>query len=144
MSKVWDNINDLLQKKGKRQHPGYFLKNKTKLTDNQEIVDEFNSYFSSVATKLKSQNIQKHNCHFSSYLKRPCDKSIFFHPTNETEIINVMQELNPTKSTDFDGISQYIIKQVLHFIAKPLVHICNLSFWSGKVLNRSMSIYFVQ
>ena len=133
MSKVWDNINDLLRKKGKRQHPGYFLKNKTKLTDNQEIVDEFNSYFSSVATKLKSQNIQKHNCHFSSYLKRPCDKSIFFHPTNETEIINVMEELNPTKSTDFDGISQYIIKQVLHFIAKPLVHICNLSFWSGKV-----------
>ena len=83
--------------------------------------------------KIKTQNIQRPKCHFSTYLQSPCDQSLFFHPTNETEITNIIQELNPTKSSDFDGISQYIIKQVLHFIAKPLVHICNLSFWSGKV-----------
>ena len=133
ISKVWEVINDLLQKRGKHKHPGYFLKGANKLIDNQAIVDEFNSYFSNIATKLKSQNIQKPKCHFNTYLRSPCDKSIFFHPTDESEIISIIQQLNSTKSTDLDGISQYIIKQVLHFIAKPLVHICNLSFWSGKV-----------
>ena len=57
------------------------------------------------------------------------------HPTNETEIIKIVQQLNSTKSSGLDGISQYIIKQVVHVIAKPLVHICNISFLSGKVPN---------
>ena len=122
MSKTWEVINNLLQKRGKHQYPGYFLKGLDKLSDSQIIVDEFNSYFSNIAKTIKSQNIQESRCHFSTYLQNPCDKSIFFYPTDETEIINVIQELNPTKSTGFDGISQYIVKQVLYYIAKPLVH----------------------
>ena len=133
VSKVWDVLNDLLARKGKRKYPSYFLKGKNKITDNQQIANEFNSYFSNVATKLKSEHIQKSKCHFSSYLKGACNNSIFFYHTNETEIINLVKQLNSSKSTDFDGVSQYTIKKVIHSIVKPLVYICNLSLSSGKV-----------
>ena len=97
------------------------------------IVNEFNPYFSSIATKLKSKHIQKPKCNFSSFLRDPCSKSIFVHPTNETEVLNIVKLHNSTKSTYFEGISQLIIKHVIHFIVKPIVFICNLSFLSGKV-----------
>ena len=105
------------------------MKGTNKVTDNQQIANELNSYFSNVASKLKSEPKR----HFSSYLQGACSNSIFFYRTNETEMINLVKQLNSTKSTDFDGVSQYTIKQVIHFIVKPLVYICNLSLSSGKV-----------
>ena len=53
-----ERVNDLFAKRGKRKYPSYFLKGMNKVTDNQQIANEFNSYFSSVATKLKSEHIQ--------------------------------------------------------------------------------------
>ena len=103
-----------------------------KVTDNQQIANEFNSYFSNVATELKSEHIQEPKRHFSSYLQGACNNSIFVYRTNETEIINLVKQLNSTKNTDFDGVSQYTIKQIIHSIVKPLVYICNLSLSSGK------------
>ena len=57
VSKVWDVLHDLLAKRGKWKYPSYFLKGMNKVTDNQQIANEINSYFSNVATKLISEHI---------------------------------------------------------------------------------------
>ena len=133
VSKVWDVLNDLLARKGKRKYPSYFLKGMNKITDNQPIANEFNSYFSNVATELKSEHIQEPKCHFSSYIQGACNNSIFFYCSNETEIINLVKQLNSTKSTDFDGVSQYTIKTCYTFHSQTTcVYMQPFSFiWKG-------------
>ena len=96
------------------------MKGLNKLTDGQLIVNEFNFYFSNIATKLKSDNIVQSRKNFDSYLTSKCDVPMFFNPTDEVEVIQIVKNLKSSKSTGFDGISQYIIKQVIHCIVNPL------------------------
>ena len=109
------------------------MKGDDKITDNQTIVEEFNSFFSNIATKIKANHVQRSNEHFSSFVLENCQNSIFLKPTNETEIVEIVKHFKASKSTGFDGISQAVIKQVIYFITKPLVHIINLLFSSGRV-----------
>ena len=108
------------------------MKDDIKITDNQIIVEEFNSFFSNIATKIKSNIAKTSTDHFSSSLSNHCHNSIFLSSTNETEIIKVVKQLKSSTSSGFDDISQSVIKQVIHCITKPLVHIMNLSVSSGK------------
>lgn len=132
LSKVWKTINGLLGRQ-KKELPSYFIKKGEKITDNQIIVEEFNSFFSNIAADIKANHLQTSNKHFSSYLPSKCKNSIFFKPTNEVEILEVVKQLKSCKSTGFDEISQFLIKNTIHYIIKPIVHICNLSLSCGKV-----------
>ena len=58
---------------------------------------------------------------------------MFFYSITESEIINVLSNLKPTKSSGFDKISSFVIKQVVCYIVTPLRHIFNLSLSSGIV-----------
>ena len=108
LSVVWKIINCLFGRQ-KKELPSYFMKNDGKLIDNQLIVEEFNSFFSNIASNIKANYVQKSNHHFSFYLPGKCETSIFFNPTNEIEILGVVKQLKSCKSVGFDGISQFLI-----------------------------------
>ena len=140
--KVWQVIKDLLGKKSDRSFPSFFVKSEpggTKLTNDQAIADEFNKYFSEIASKLKnefkSNKILYLPPHFTSYLKHKCDKSIFFNPTTEAEIIRTAQSLKLKNSSGHDGISSRVITESINLIALPLSYVFNLSLSSGVVPN---------
>ena len=101
------------------------MKGNDKITDNQTIVNEFNSFFSNIAANIKSNHVQTSNQPISSFDIENCPNTIFLKPTNETEIIDIVKHFKASKSMGFDGISQAVIKQVMFFITKPLVHIMN-------------------
>ena len=63
------------------------------VTDNKAIVNEFNNFFNSIATKIDSKIIQTKTT-FQGTLKSPNKKSFFIHPTTKEEIEDNIKLLN--------------------------------------------------
>ena len=133
--KVWQIINDLMCKKNKKNFPLYFMKNNVKVYKNEDIVNEFNNFFSNIAANTLKQIRHSSRKQFSHYLKNPCQTSMYFYPTNELEIIKIVKDMKMSYSTGFDDINTFVVKQVIYSILTPLVHIVNLSLCSGVVPN---------
>ena len=92
-------------------------------------------FFSNIGPQLADEIETANDVHFTNFLPEPFDKSLFLHPTNPTEIINITKALNSSKSQGHDRISTSLLKQIIHFIVAPLVHIFNLSISLGKCPN---------
>ena len=103
--------------------------------DRQVIVDNFNDYFCNVGLKLQN-SIPRCQKIFLDFMQEPNRDSLFLKPTNETEVLRLVSLLKNNKSPGFDGIKNELIKDIIHGIVKPLVHIFNLSFSSGIVPER--------
>ena len=131
--KIWEIINNLIGNKKKKNFPSFFTNDGTKIEKDEDIANGFNDYFSNIALLVQSSLSHSSNRHFSTYLHESCNNSIFLYPTNEEEVINAVKELKASRSAGFDKISMFLIKQVIHVILKPLVHIIDLSMSSGIV-----------
>ena len=109
--KVWSIINSLIGKKNKDAFPSFFMKNNEKINKDQHIANEFNEYFSNIASiALEKLNKTPKN-HFSSYLYNSCETTLYFAPTNESEIINVVKSFKNSYSTGFDELSTSLLKK---------------------------------
>ena len=135
LKNVWQIINELMCKKKKQIFPLYFTKNNVNLYKNEDIVNEFNNFFSNIAANTLKQTNLNSNKQFSYYLKNPRQSSMYFYPTNELEIIKIVKELKMGYSTGFDDVSTFVVKKVIHSIVTPLVYIFNLSLSTGRVPN---------
>ena len=62
--------------------------------------------------------------------RNPC--SIFLRAVEEEEIINIVNKTKNKMSTDLNETDMKIVKNIVDGITKPLTHICNLSFQTGK------------
>ena len=67
------------------------------------------------------------------FMQEPNTDSLFLMPTNEAELLKLVSSLKSNKSPGFDGIKNELIKDIIHGIVIPLVHIFNLSVSSGIV-----------
>lgn len=110
--------------------------NKQKMTDengkvittNEGIANLFNNHFGNVGIKLASK--LKNKKEDSNYIKMIQD-SIFLNPTDENEIMNIINNLKDSTSPGYDKISPKIIKIIRDIVAKPMSHIINTSFING-------------
>ena len=59
--------------------------------------------------------------------------SMFTKPPVELEIMKIVDQLKPNKSAGHDKIGNFIIKEVIDEIVKPLTYIFNLSLSTGIV-----------
>ena len=78
LSKVWQTISELVKSK-KKCYPD--------IEDPKEISNMFNEYFTNIGPKLAS-TVSTNSGHFTQYLPNKTDKSLFFKPTNNNEIID--------------------------------------------------------
>lgn len=62
--------------------------------------------------------------------------SFFLSATSEQEVINTVLKCKSKLSTDCHDIDMTIVKWFINNIAKPLTHICNISFQSGRFPNK--------
>ncbi len=62
--------------------------------------------------------------------------TFFLGAVDEKEIIETVRKCKDKTSTDWNDIDMKTVKNVIEEIAKPLTHICNLSFQSGTFLNK--------
>ena len=102
----------------------------TSCTDKNEIVEQFNKYFTNIGSCLNSNS--KRGDDPTQHIK-PNAASFFCAPTDPTEIINIVKSANSSKSSDVDNIDPYFVQKSILHIANQLAHIFNQSLQTGIV-----------
>ena len=69
---------------------------------------------------------------YHAYLKNPNPNSFMITPTTTNEIIDIISNIDPSKSVGPNSIPNQLLQSVKHAIAKPLANIFNRSFQDGK------------
>jgi hypothetical protein len=132
--KTWKIINEIINKKKKASKlPTEFICNNKPITGNLNIAKGFNEFFVNVGPNLAGQ-IRKpdEGINFSQYMNKTAENSIFLDPVTDDEILNTVKICQNKSSKDVNDISMCDVKNVISQITKPLAHIFNLSFVSGK------------
>lgn len=123
--KLWDFVNAKISKKTKKETKIDYLinENNQKLTDNLQIVNTINNYFSSVGRKLSNKIVKP----LDQSLRMPKlnKKTIFIEPTSPIEIYNIITKFE-FKNGGVDMINTKVLKTIADFIVEPLSYIFNL------------------
>ena len=128
--KFWSLMNSLMPERIKSASPKYLNVNNCQISDSAEIAEHINKYFCDIdkalADKVDSVNSYDH----CSYLSDPTSSSMFFRPTFDNEIINIINQLDSRKSCGSDGISAKFVILAACVITPYLSILCNgcLSF----------------
>ena len=130
MKKTWNMINELLGK-CKKNLPSYVTINGIDVHDEKDIANNFNTYFVNIGASMANSIQQDDN--FVDFLSGRCNNTIFLKPVKETEILEIIKNMNSSSSSGIDDISPLVVKKIIYGIVKPLCFIYNLSFSSGIV-----------
>jgi hypothetical protein len=122
---VWKVINKELGKPSIIKQDITLSTQSDEITDPNVIADLFNAHFCDVPVKLlkirKSNNILSPGCH--RVCIQGCKNSIFFIPVTENEVVKVARSLKNKFATGSDNIPDYVIKQSIDYLKKPLTSI---------------------
>ena len=130
---IWKGIGDLIQRKGKSQKDISLKINNNNVTDTNTIAHEFNSFFTNIASKVRS-SISRCNKTYNSFLPARIRNSIFFTPIEDHEIVKLIQGIDCNKAVGPSSIPNKILSILPKEIAKILASIFNLSLTTGKFL----------
>ena len=133
ISKTWEGTNSLISKKRKSHNSPLSVNHNGKLVnDLHDVVEIFNDFFINIGPNI-ARKIPKSNKHFSSYLNHlNVNHSIYLKPTDTSEIIKIINNLDNSKSLGPNSIPINILKFNVHVIADPLSKLINKSFEQGK------------
>ena len=129
---TWKVIRNVLKTNPKLQSITKLTWKDGLIEDKKLMCEAFNEYFSNIGATLSSSipDIQET---YGNYLTSPNEKSLFFVPVVNSEVIDVVSGLKRKKSPGYDGITNDLIKEVISFVVVPLTHIYNLSLMHGIV-----------
>ena len=134
MQKTWKLINDMLCK-NKNDLPSFIVHENNKVTDLKDIADIFNDYFINIGLSVGNLVDTESPGNFREFMSKDCSKSIFFKPVDENEVIGIVNNFKNSNSCGIDDISPIVVKNIIYFIVKPLIHIVNISLSTGIVPN---------
>ena len=126
---VWKSINQLLNKQT-RSHKDIFLEENGLITDPKLVANKFNNYFINIADKLSSKIVNK-NTKFQDFLNNPNKSKLLLNETTPGEIVKIINDLDPKKSSDIYGISPEYIISTKQAVAQLLTIIFNRSVREG-------------
>ena len=128
---LWKCFGYMLNKKKAKHDKITMLNINGSLTTNKnEIVEEFNNFFSKIGENLAS-NIQSKSNEFKNYLNDSQPQSIFLTKIKEDEITDQIKHLKNGKSTGHDGINAKFLKLCSPYISPTLADIFHLSIKTG-------------
>ena len=130
LNATWKVINNITKRNKQNTQIESIKIDNDELTDSAEIANAFNMYFTNIGPDLASK-IKSNDCHFTQYLSRPNENSMFFVSTHQFEIKEMVKKLKSKSSAGYDGISTKLLKQIIINVAAPLAFIFNLSLSSG-------------
>lgn len=130
---LWSVLNTIIRS-GSRvsSYPAHFKDEDKTLHNMDEVVSGFNKFFVNVGPELANQIHSETSGEVSvpNFERNP--SSFFLRATEEGEIKEIVNKFKNKISTDCEEIDMTIVKRVIDGILKPLTHICNLSFLTGK------------
>ena len=127
--KQWQMINKLLNR-GKSKLNNIKLQdaNGQLLKKPCEVADKFNTYFTSIAEKLKSENNSDTN--HKLFMTDPSVNSITIRPTNQTELTDIITSLK-NKATSDSKICALKAASTVHNFSAVLADVINSSLDKG-------------
>ena len=132
--KTWKIIREVTKKsKFKHSSISSVKCNGVETSDPLEIANIFNSHFTSAAVKI-ADKIPPTNRSPEEHCKS--FDSVFYSasiPVTPLEVFKTTKQLQDKKSCDMNGISSFLIKNVLSCIVEPVSHVFNLSVNTGVV-----------
>ena len=96
------------------------------ITDNKDICNNFNKYFTTVADKILKNNKTPILKTFDKYLPERNSNSFAFEPCTPNEVYLLVEQLNSHKGTGPNGIHTEILKLINHLICDTLCKIFNM------------------
>lgn len=134
---IWNNINNVLGRNKKFNSPSEMTQTlpsgqQVKISEKQEIVNEFNNYFTSIGEQMAQKIVINPNDDINKFetLKRS-QRTFFLNPTNETEIENLINSFSNNTASGFDKISAFLLKKLSHVVSPILSNIFNLCMSQG-------------
>ena len=133
---IWKSIKTLTELK-KNVKTANHLEVDDRIIDNvEEMADQFNSYFTTVAEKLRSQ-LSNTPCDLSklfSFVKSRKDPEVQFSipAITSSQIGRIILKISPNKTSGIDKISARFLRMAAPAISDSLAKIINLSFTQGK------------
>ena len=126
---LWKTINDITKFKNKQQESIEEIVNDENkiITDPVEMANTFNTYFSTIGSKLASKiDKPSNNCNYScnSYISNKMT-SFFLNPIIMYDIVKHINNLNPVKSSGLCKIPIKYIKMSMNIIALLLAKLYN-------------------
>jgi len=136
---MWNIINENINEKPLRNDTIFININGTITHNSQVTAETFNTYFSTVAQHIHTENSE--NLHSVVNENNPlnflCDvfkqliQSIKLKFVSTKEIEDVISSLKMKDSHGYNGISTKVLKQIIPYILTPLTYIFNLMISTG-------------
>ena len=131
LRKIWAGLNDLISQKKKQNMEDIFLNDSDGIkTDQKNVANSFNKYFTNVANDLISR-LGEPNTEHQDYLKNPNQHSIFLNEIEPDEVRKVISGLDIHKSGDIYGITPYLLKTGCEELVSTLTLLFNITFREG-------------
>ena len=120
--KMWNLINDQLNRNTKPSPPNYIALDNHEETDKQVIAEKFNEFFVNIG-RITANSIPPSQENFHSYLSNlnpPNNTLTAFTPTTEDKISKIMKNLKNNNSFGADDLPSNLIKKTQSALSYPL------------------------
>ena len=129
LKKSWQIIKTIINKSKYRLSASEFKCNGKTITNRRQISEKFNKFFVNVGSNL-TKNIPKSRKDLMDYINHEINECFYVMPVTDEETAKIIASFKDS-SAGWDELKPVIMKNIKHCIAKPLTHICNLSFKTG-------------
>ena len=127
---MWKFFGSILNNKNDKNLNITKLKVNDKIVTNQvEITNEFNHFFSNIGKNLADRIKSENNPEL--FLRNPIANSIFLNEVTITELQNEINDLNAKKSCGHDDLSAKFIKIISPLLTVPLCKVINQALATG-------------
>ena len=107
----------------KSSYPSHLVFEKKQVGDKIDIANICNKFFRNIGPDLAEKIIIPNDVSVLDYLTSKNKKSMFLSPTDENEVIIVLNSCNSKTSIDSEGLNMKLVKSIIGSIVKPVTHI---------------------
>ena len=134
---VRGTIKELLNRSSSRKNfPDFFLINDEKEFYQTNIVNKFNTYFSSIGVDLASAITNTGGKTFEDYLQTPIVQTFAIDLVTEGTVVRIIDNLKPKTSCGHDGLSSYLLNTIQTDISSCLTTLINESLATRLFTNK--------
>ena len=127
--KLWDTLKTLTSGGNSNTTLNKIEANGKIINDKKEMAEEFNSFFTEAGKRIaNSVNPIAHQP--DNFVSPECPQ-LSFSQISQAQLLEIINSMDAKSSTDINGISMKLIREIRHEVAIPLTHLFNLSFSSG-------------
>lgn len=132
MKKIYKIISEATNEKNNANESNYRICNKDKVpfSNGKDMANFCNDFFINIGAEMSNNIKLPQNI---PIIENQAQSSMFLRPTDNNEVIKLINSLKSNCSAGTDGIDSKILKEFHKFLATPIVHIINLIFSTGQV-----------